>query len=116
MPRYEVRLESPDRFRDDGSPHYRLTRLVADDAEAARAICEAQERKLTDYEMPGDELARVVKDHRLDEDALAEGAVVGDPGKPLKGTDRGRLFAHLQAAPYEVVSVTEIAGPRDGEG
>ena len=101
MPRYEVRLEAQDAFREDGSPHYRLTRLVADDESAARRHCERMEMRSVLFELPPDELERIE-------------VIEADPDQRLAGQDKGRLFVHRQQRPYEVVSVTEL--PARGEG
>lgn len=96
MPRYEVRLESPDLVRDNGDPHFRLTRLTAADEDQARGICERMEYGRAAYTMTPDELERVE-------------AIEADPDEVLAGADKGRLYTHRQERPYEVVSVTEVA-------
>lgn len=97
MPRYEVRLESPDLLRDDGTPHYRTTRLTADDANAARRICERKEFRLCAYD--SDQINDLEK--RV---AKADGNIKA----ALQAKDRATYFAHHQRKPYDVVSVTEI--------
>lgn len=102
MPRYEVRLESPDMMRDDGTHHFRRTVLVADDEDAARRRCERSELAQVLFELPPDELERLE-------------AIDADPEQELQGADKGRLFQHRQEQPYQVVSVTELP-PARGEG
>jgi hypothetical protein len=93
VPRFEVRLESPDLEREDGTPHFRVTRLVADDADAARTACQRKEYELAAFRLPPAEL----------EDAEAQEA-----DGELSSQTRGRLASHRQERPYDVVSVTEI--------
>ncbi|MEW6583930.1 MAG: hypothetical protein AB1416_14340 [Actinomycetota bacterium] len=102
MPRFEVRLESTRDFRPDGSPHYRVTRLVADTQDDAAEACRRMEFRRCAYQLPPTELARI--------EAIEE-----DPTLQLRGAEKGRLHAHRQTEPYTVVSVTEIPG-RDEEG
>lgn len=40
MPRFRVRLESPELAHTDGSPHFRVTTLLASDEAQARQMCE----------------------------------------------------------------------------
>lgn len=100
MPRFEVRLESTDHFQDDGTPHFRVTRLDADTPEAAREYCQEHEFKLVGFRIPAERLAElqaVIDDHPR--------GVLG-----LKGTDRGHYVIHHQTVPYQVVSVAEVEG------
>ena len=50
--RFRVRLESPDLARDDGSPHFRVTTLLAADEAEARRLCERRELKIAAFEHP----------------------------------------------------------------
>lgn len=95
--RFEVRLESTTDLRDNGKPHYRLTRLLARDADHAAQICRRQEFAVCAWEMDPDELAEAER-------------IEAAPDEELRGTLKGRLFAHRQTKPYQVVSVTEIKG------
>lgn len=98
MPRYEVVLESPDTFRPDGSPHFRVTRLDAPDADEAQRLCTRSEYAQCAFTLAPEELDRIE-------------AVEADPGQKLAGQDKGRLFAHRQDQPYQVISVTEVTPP-----
>lgn len=97
MPRYEVRLESPDLAREDGTPHFRITRLDAPNGDEARVWCRRKEYELAGWQMPSAEL---------------EDAEHAEADDSLTSQQRGRLAAHRQSEPYEVVSVTEIDGGR----
>lgn len=97
MPRFEVRLESQDDMRDDGTPHFRITRLVAEDEAAAVAHCRRKEYELAAFRLDADRLAEL-------EAAEAE----LEEGDRLAGRDRAHLAVHRQEAPYDVVSVTEL--------
>lgn len=130
MPRFEVRLEAP-----DDSGHFRLTRLDAPDADAARDRCQRTEYALAAYQLSDDDAASLL------ERARAKVKGTGEKGRVTRGDleaaleklpkpaaldappeekaeffeafqreDRGRLAAHFQAEPYEVVSVTEVKG------
>lgn len=103
MPRYEVRLEAQDAFREDGSPHFRLTTLEAPDEAAAIAACERAEYRRAAYRLDPGDLARL-------EDIEA------DPEQELAGQEKAQLYTHRQAKPYLVVSVTELPGRSGEEG
>lgn len=70
MPRFRVRLESPDLSRDDGSPHFRVTTLLAADEAQARQTCERRELQIAAHEHP----PAIVADLEAQESAAAESA------------------------------------------
>ncbi len=88
MPKYRVRLE-------DGGGEFRLTSLVADDEDAARAACERMEFKRAAYQLPPETLAEM----EIEE---------VDPDTQTTGQTRWALVVHRQAEPYKVVSVEEV--------
>lgn len=88
--RFIVRLEDPD------SDEYRVTSLLAPDAEAAQEACERSERRLVEFHLPEKRLK--------DEEAASK-----ERGRPT-----GSLVAHQQTKPYEVVSVTEATKRKKG--
>lgn len=98
MPKYRVRLESPDMMQDDGSPHCRVTTLTVADEDAARWVCEQKEAELCIHQYSSDDLAVLEQ-----KEADAEEA-----GERLPGAIRGRLAAHRQTQPFEIVSVEEV--------
>lgn len=97
MPRFEVRLESDEVTNANGSRAYRITRLTADDADAAAAFCRRKEFKIAALQLEDDHLAAL---EQLEQDG------------ELKGNDKAHLYAHRQQEPYTVVSVTEIEEER----
>jgi hypothetical protein len=97
--RFRVRLESPDLTRDDGSPHFRVTTLLAADDVEARRQCERRELRIAAHEYPPDVLADLEEQEKR---ALDAGVVV--PAQV-----RMQLASHRQEAPYEVVSVEEVS-------
>lgn len=111
MAMYRVRLESPDLMRDNGKPEFRITTLAADSAEAAREWCERKEQQLVAHRYSdkprvdpetGEKLPSPLEVlETLEAEAHAKGEL--PPGHV-----RGRLGAHRQETPYEVVSVEEV--------
>lgn len=101
MPKYKVRLESPDQFRDKlgKHPHFRVTSIVADSAEAAQEVCVRREYEKVIYQLDPDALA----------DLQTAEAVAAEKGVNAPPDVRRRLATHRQALPYEVVSVEEVA-------
>ncbi len=95
MPKWEVRLESPDMKRDDGKPHFRVLRFAAADEDAAREFAERKEMEHCVYRLPADEA------HRLEERG------------PEHPGEKGRLHSHYQSKPYRIVAVREIPTPRE---
>lgn len=110
MPRYEVRLEA-----QDGSGHFRVTRLEADNADAARRHCERLELRNVLFEIPEEQrvelcakygvdyLDELPRPAALDADAAAKASF-----RALETDDRARLNAHYQEQPYLVASVEEV--------
>lgn len=93
MPRYEIRLESPEFTKDSGEPHFRLVRGEWTDEDEARKWARRKEFSLASYQLDDFELARL-------EALEAEGG--------LANSDKAKLFTHRQSEPYEVVGITEI--------
>ena len=110
MALFEVRLEA-----QDGSGHYRITRLQADDADAARKQCERKELELVLYQLtPADEQA-VLKAAKADTlDDVPHTAALDAPAeekaafRALSPEHRAKVHAHRQEEPYAVVSVEEV--------
>lgn len=110
MPRYEVRLEA-----QDGSGHFRVTRLMAEDEKAAQKACERKELELVLYQLSDADkaeileatgaktLAGVPKAAKLDASDKEKA-----PFRALDPAHRARLAAHRQEEPFKVVSVTEV--------
>jgi hypothetical protein len=98
MPKFRVRLESPDMMRDDGSPHVRVTSLTADSEEDARRWCEEKEAAIVAHRYSSAEFARL---EGTETEHLTAGTVV-------PGALRGRLAAHRQSVPYEIVEVESV--------
>lgn len=110
MPRYEVRLEA-----QDGSGHFRLTRLVTDTAEQARRRCERLELRNVLFQLSDEQTAELLERYEaatLDElprpAALDADLSEKQPFRALQTPDRARLTAHRQEQPYAVVSVREV--------
>lgn len=110
MPKYAIRLESPDLVNEAGEPHFREVRLSADDEAAAVARCEQKERELAAHRYPdddeaarerGEEEADVTRWERIKADCEAA-------GEPVPKNIRARLAVHRQTEPYRVVSVEEV--------
>lgn len=72
MPRFRVRLESPELARDDGSPQFRVTTLLAVDEAQARMLCERRELQIAAFEHP----PAIVADLEAQEEATADAAYV----------------------------------------
>lgn len=98
MPKFEVRVESPDLMQENGSPQFRVYRFVADDEDAARHRVKIIEYSHCAYEMPAEELVEALE-------------VEADPEQVLQGAAKGRLSSHRQVEPYAVVSVRDITRP-----
>jgi xanthine dehydrogenase molybdopterin-binding subunit B len=98
MPKFKVRLESPDQMRDNGEPHFRVTSLVADSEEAARRAVERMEYRKATYELSADDLKAAEK---------AEKQAESEKRRPDAQT-RMRLAIHRQEKPYEIVHVEAI--------
>jgi hypothetical protein len=98
MPKFKVRLESPDQMRDNGEPHFRVTSLEAEDEDAVRRVVERMEYRKAMYELGPDALKAAEK---------AEKQAESENRRPDAQT-RMRLAVHRQEKPYEVVSVEEI--------
>jgi hypothetical protein len=98
MPKFKVRLESPDQMRDNGEPHFRVTSLVADDEAAVRRAVERMEYRKAMYELPAGDLKDAEK---AEKQAASE-------NRRADAQTRMRLAIHRQEKPYEVVSVEEI--------
>lgn len=99
MPKYRVHMESPDLTRDDGTPHIRVTTLVADDEDAARERCERTEMQIAAHEYP-----EAVLDELEAAEADAEAA-----GTRPSAQVRMRLATHRQTKPYDVAFVEEVS-------
>jgi hypothetical protein len=99
MPRFRIRLESPDLTRDDGSPHFRVTSGVFDDEDAARAYCERKELQIAAHEYPAAALAELEA-----EESTAEEGGVRAPAQV-----RMQLATHRQLRPYGVVDLEEVS-------
>lgn len=111
MPRYEVRLEA-----QDGSGHFRLTRLLAADADAARRHCERLELRNVLFELDAEQRHALLGKYEAGSlEELPRPAAVDasleekQPFRALETQDRARLQAHFQELPYRVVSVEEVA-------
>lgn len=98
MPRFKVRLEDPN------SDEFRVTVVSAEDADEAKAICEARERRFVEAKYTDEELA-----------------AADEAG------NRGVRHIHEQSEPYAVVAVVgrdekfpkagvSAAEPADDEG
>jgi hypothetical protein len=98
VPKFAIRLESPDLFNEAGEPHFREVRLQAADEAEAVARCEQKERELAAHQYDAEQVAAWEK---LE-------AAAKDAGEPLAKGPRGRLATHRQTKPYEVVSVEEV--------
>lgn len=98
MAKFRVRLESPDFMQDSGEPHFRVVQLAADDEDHARRMCEQNERRLAAHQYGDEQLADL---------EAAEAEALKNGGRPAKDV-RGRLAAHRQELPYNVVSVLEV--------
>jgi hypothetical protein len=83
---FRVRREDPD------SEHFRLAVVKAESAGAARTYYEQKERDLVAYQLPPEELEAELKKSEA------------------RGRPTGRLVAHNQTVPYEVVSVEPARG------
>lgn len=110
MPKFAIRLESPDLVNEAGDPHFREVRLSADDESAAVARCEQKERELAAHQYDtndeaaqerGEEASEVTRWERIEADCEAA-------GEPVPKNIRARLATHRQTKPYEVVSVEEV--------
>lgn len=91
--RFEIRLESPSLTHGDGTPCFRVTRLDAENEDAARAFCRRREFRTCTFQIQAAELADLKAKQK---------------NGTLAGTDKARLFAHQQDEPYEIVSVTRL--------
>jgi hypothetical protein len=98
VPKFAIRLESPDLVNEAGDPHFREVRLSADDEAEAVARCEQKERELAAHQYPDEDVKAWEKME----------AAASDAGEPLAKGPRGRLATHRQSKPYEVVSVEEV--------
>lgn len=98
MPKFRVRLESPDMMRASGEPEFRVTMLRADDEHDARTYCERREREIAASERDADEVAKL---EEIEAKALKKGELP-------PGDVRGKLHTHRQTVPYDVVSVLEV--------
>lgn len=98
MPRFRVSMESPEFFRDDGSPHIRVTVLQADDEDAAVALCERRELQIAAHEYSAQTVAELEE-----QEALA-----ADAGSPVPVQVRMQLASHRQRQPYVVTDVEEV--------
>lgn len=94
MPKFQVHLQS------QTDHHARYTTLVADNEDAARAVCDAKEAQVVAFTLSDSDLAVLSVDHRID-------PVTGKVHGP---TSRGKaqLHAHYQEKPYLVASVTQV--------
>lgn len=99
MPKYVVRMESPEFKRDDGSPHIRVTRLEARDKNEARAVCERREMQIAAHEYPPQVL----------EDLEAQEAEAKQAGGRASAQVRMQLSSHRQQKPYVVVDVEKVS-------
>lgn len=98
MPRFTVRLESPDMTRDDGTPHFRVSTIESVDRDTALDVLRRREFRSCAYTLPEDVLATL-------EEVEANAAELDL--KP-SATVRGQLHTHRQSHPYEPVSIVEI--------
>jgi hypothetical protein len=127
MPRYEVRLEA-----QDGTGHFRVTRLDAADKDDAKRQCERMELKRVLFELTDDQKHELLERYEVDVKATGpEGVLtsadlekgIGELPIPaaldasaddkaefraLAVEDRARLHTHFQSEPYEVVSVEKV--------
>jgi hypothetical protein len=110
VPKYAIRLESPDLVNEAGDPHFREVRLSADDESEAVARCEQKERVLAAHRYPDDDEAAAERGEDASDvtrweriEAECEAA-----GEPVPKNIRARLATHRQTKPYEVVSVEEV--------
>lgn len=99
MPKYRLRLESPDLKMDNGDPHYAITGIVADTKAEAVAIIEQRQRQRAAYQLPA-------ADREAYEQAEKDADKAGE--KP-SGQARAALAAHRQTRPYEVVDVEKVS-------
>lgn len=127
MPRYEVRLEA-----QDGSGHFRLTRIDAPTKQAAKRVCERRELEMVLWEIPDDRIVDLLQRAGVDvpkadgggpptrEQLVAALEQFPKPAKlsasreekrvfldSLSQGDRAMLHTHFQEQPYKVVSVKE---------
>ena len=103
MKRFKVRLEDPD------SGEFRITNLNAESGEEARALCESREEELVRYQLDPAELNAEI---RKSVQRVGDVVITTDANGPIYGTPTGRLVAHMQSKPYEVISVIERGAPR----
>lgn len=96
--KFRVRLESPDMKKAKGKPHFRVTSLVADDEAHARQMCEQREAEIVAHTYP-DDVVRGLRQVVADAKAA---------GHDVPGEVRGKLVAHRQNRPYDIVSVEEV--------
>jgi hypothetical protein len=108
--RYEVRLEA-----QDGSGHFRITRLYAADADEARRRCEQDEYLRAGFALSAQQQAELCERYEVKSiDELPQPAALDaspeekESFRELETPDRARLHAHYQERPYKVVSVEEV--------
>ena len=107
MELFEVRLEA-----QDGSGHFRITHLEAEDKAAAKRHCERLEFQKAGFELSQEQIDDLLARYEvasLDDlpkaAPLSASAEEKAPFRALATQDRARLHAHFQEQPYKVVSV-----------